>query len=252
VKQFTKQTVGAAHAARPLARRDAQLAAALVRPPSLSAANSANNAGRISSERWRMVPKSCRGEAAAAAALAAGAPPAAPTAPTAPHKPTGLASDEPCLASVTRPQPSASPQLPASMEMPAAAPAAAAPAAAAPAAAAPKVDAEPKAKDQAEGVGTKRQLQQLDENVPAASSTKQPKPAGHTESTSRYGAGGLPLDAKAVGKSVRAALRGHPELQTSTLKQLRVHLETKLGDLTEWKGEIKKVTQAFMQAKAEP
>jgi len=38
-----------------------------------------------------------------------------------------------------------------------------------------------------------------------------------------------------VGKSVRAALRGHPELQTSTLKQLRLHLETKLGDLTEWK-----------------
>ena len=56
-----------------------------------------------------------------------------------------------------------------------------------------------------------------------------PKPAQQAQSTSRYGAGGLPLDAKAVGKSVRAALRGHPELQTSTLKRLRVpqHGETR-------------------------
>ena len=30
---------------------------------------------------------------------------------------------------------------------------------------------------------------------------------------------------------------------------MQEHLETKLGDLTEWKSEIKKVTQAFMQAK---
>jgi hypothetical protein len=78
-----------------------------------------------------------------------------------------------------------------------------------------------------------------------------PKPVKQVQSTSRYGAGGLPLDAKAVGKSVRAALRGHPELQTSTLKRLREHLETKLGDLTEWKSEIKKVTQAFMLARRE-
>ena len=44
-----------------------------------------------------------------------------------------------------------------------------------------------------------------------------------------YDRGGWPLDAKTVGKSVRAALRGHPELQTSTLKQLRVlqHGETR-------------------------
>ena len=131
-----------------------------------------------------------------------------------------------------------------------------APAPVAPAApAASASEAEPKTKGAtAEGVRAKRQLQQLDENVPVAPSSKQLKPAeqaAQAESTSNYGAGGLPLDAKAVGKSVRAALRGHPELQTSTLKQLRVHLETKLGDLTEWKGEIKKVTQAFMQAKAQ-
>ena len=38
---------------------------------------------------------------------------------------------------------------------------------------------------------------------------------------------------------MRSALRGHPELQTSTLKQLRLHLETKLGDLTEWKVRVR-------------
>ena len=32
---------------------------------------------------------------------------------------------------------------------------------------------------------------------------------------------------------------------------MQEHLETKLGDLTEWESEIKKVTQAFMLAKAE-
>ena len=206
VKQFT---------ARPLAR-----ATALVRPTTLTAVNNAVT-GRISSDRWRMVPKSCRGEAAAAAALATSAPPAAPAAPAAP---------EPAEPAPAAPAPAVPPAAP-----PSAAPAAPEPAAPA----APGSEAEPKTKGAAaEGARAKRQLQQLDENVPVPSSSKQPKPAERAapaESTSRYAAGGLPLDAKAVGKSVRAALRGHPELQTSTLKQLRLHLETKLGDLTEWK-----------------
>ena len=55
-----------------------------------------------------------------------------------------------------------------------------------------------------------------------------------------------------VGKAVRGALRGHPELQQATLRQLRKHLETALAqDLTEWKDEIKRATQAFMQAQAQ-
>ena len=161
----------------------------------------------------------------------------------APHAPPRESTPSPSLA-------------PVSASASASASASTAPAPVAPAApAASASEAEPKTKGAtAEGVRAKRQLQQLDENVPVAPSSKQLKPAeqaAQAESTSNYGAGGLPLDAKAVGKSVRAALRGHPELQTSTLKQLRVHLETKLGDLTEWKGEIKKVTQAFMQAKAQ-
>ena len=55
-----------------------------------------------------------------------------------------------------------------------------------------------------------------------------------------------------VGKAVCGALRGHPKLQQATLKQLRKHLETALAqDLTEWKDEIKRATQAFMQAQAQ-
>ena len=75
-----------------------------------------------------------------------------------------------------------------------------------------------------------------------------PKPVKQVQSTSRYGAGGLPLDAKTVGKSVRAALRGHPEL---TVFDIQEHLETKLGDLTAWRGEIKEATLVFTLAKAQ-
>ena len=79
-----------------------------------------------------------------------------------------------------------------------------------------------------------------------------PKPAKqvpvHLQFTSRYGASGLPLDAKAVGKSVRAALRGHPEL---TMIDIQEHLETKLGDLTAWQSEIREATLVFTLAKAQ-
>ena len=75
-----------------------------------------------------------------------------------------------------------------------------------------------------------------------------PKPVKQVQSTSRYGAGGLPLDAKTVGKSVRAALRDHPKL---TVFDIQEHLETKLGDLTAWRGEIKEATLVFTLAKAQ-
>ena len=101
----------------------------------------------------------------------------------------------------------------------------------------------------------KRQLQQLDGNVPTGAS-KQPKnePAPATApapvTSAGFAATGQALTAKSIGKAVRAALRSHPELQQATLKVLRKHLEDKLGqDLVAWKDEIKAATSAFMSAK---
>ena len=58
------------------------------------------------------------------------------------------------------------------------------------------------------------------------------------------------LTARTVGNAVRAALRGHPELQQATCNGLRLHLEAKLGDLSAWKEEIKEATQEFMKKQA--
>ena len=228
VRQFTKQVAHAAHAARPVARREQSAPAALMRPPSLSAAANAAATGRISSDKWRMVDASAapearrsRGEAAAAAALAAGA------------SANAAAPNDPYVAEL-KPKPPAAP--------------------AAPAVAAPKPADKP-----AESVGGKRQLQQLDGNAPQpAAPSKQPKPSAEPPPAAAQAppasaaSAGEPLTAKAVGKAVRGSLRGHPELQQATLKQLRKHLETALAqDLTEWKDEIKRATQAFMQAQAQ-
>ena len=58
------------------------------------------------------------------------------------------------------------------------------------------------------------------------------------------------MNAKTVGRAVRAALRDHPELQSATLKDMRQHLEAKMGaDLFGWKAEIKASTAQYMTAK---
>ena len=90
--------------------------------------------------------------------------------------------------------------------------------------------------------------------MPAASS-KQAKAAeaaaaaattAAAPSTKTFGASGAALDEKAVGKAVRAALRGHPELLQASRKELRLHLEKKLGDLAAWKDTIKQAAADFM------
>ena len=58
------------------------------------------------------------------------------------------------------------------------------------------------------------------------------------------------VDAKAVGRAVRKALRECPELlQSGTLLALRTHLEGKMGiDLSDWKKIIKTSAEQFMSA----
>ena len=46
------------------------------------------------------------------------------------------------------------------------------------------------------------------------------------------------LTKEAVVELVRTAMRDHPQLQQATRKEVRSHLEAKLGDLTAWKDQI--------------